>query len=233
MSATTPHCGRGASAGRGSLRRVGHLLSANAGSAREIEWRGRRERSGIDKRPVPGDVAVGRLGLTGDVQVDTAHHGGPEQAVYAYAAEDLALWAERLERELLPGSFGENLTLSGVDVTEARIGERWRIGSVLLEIGDVRIPCLTFQTWLQEPTWVRRFTQEARPGAYLRVLEGGQLRAGDPVEVVETRDHDVTVGLMFRAVTTERALLPRLLVEPRVRHEALATAREYAASVPS
>ena len=212
---------------------MGELLSANVGAAKDISWDGVTEHSAIDKRPVDGPVAVRRLGLAGDVQADTKNHGGPEQAVYAYAAEDLATWAERLGRTLAPGSFGENLTLSGLDVTEARIGERWRIGTVLLEVGDVRTPCLKFQTWLQQSRWIRRFTAEARPGAYLRVLEEGTLRAGDSVEVVETRDHDVTVGLMFRALMTERSLLPRLLVEPRVRAEALEAARRYAAADPA
>lgn len=212
---------------------MGELLSANVGAAKDISWDGVTEHSAIDKQPVDGPVAVRRLGLVGDEQADTKNHGGPEQAVYAYAAEDLATWAERLGRTLAPGSFGENLTLSGVDVTEARIGERWRIGTVLLEVGDVRTPCLKFQTWLQQPRWIRRFTAESRPGAYLRVLEEGTLRAGDAVEVVETRDHDVTVGLMFRALMTERSLLPRLLVEPRVRAEALDAARRYAAADPA
>ena len=209
------------------------MLSANVGTIKDITWRDHDVRSAIDKRPVDGPVEVRRLGLAGDRQEDLTNHGGPEQAVYAYAAEDLAMWAERLGRQLPPGSFGENLTLSGVDVTEARIGERWRIGTVLLEVGDVRVPCLKFQTWLHQPRWIRRFTAEARPGAYLRVLEEGTLQAGDAVEVVETRDHDVTVGLMFRALMTERSLLPRLLVEPRVRAEALEAARRYAGGDPA
>jgi MOSC domain-containing protein YiiM len=164
------------------------------------------------------------------VQVERRHHGGPEQAVYVYAAEDLALWAARLGRPLPPGSFGENLTVAGIDVTAARIGERWRIGTAIFEIGDVRTPCHTFQAWLQETGWIRRFLAEGRPGAYLRVLEEGSLRAGDAIEVVERRDHDVTVGLMFRALTTQRDLLPRLLAEPRTRPKALARARAYAAA---
>ena len=207
-------------------------MSANAGTSRWIGFRGRGEQSAIDKRPLDGPVTVRRLGLAGDVQVDHKHHGGLEQAVYAYASEDMAMWAERLGRPLPPGSFGENLTLSGLDVTEARIGERWRIGTVTLEVGDVRIPCNTFQTWLQEAGWVRRFTAEGRPGAYLRVIEEGTLQAGDQVDVIEERDHDITVGLMFRALTTERSLLPRLLEEPRVRPEALAQARKYAIGHP-
>ncbi|HLK94667.1 MAG TPA: MOSC domain-containing protein [Nocardioidaceae bacterium] len=206
------------------------LLSANVGIGRPLRIRGRDRHSAIDKRPVGGPVEVRRLGLDGDVQVERRHHGGPDQAVYAYAAEDLEVWAARLGRTLPPGSFGENLTLSGLDVTQARIGERWRIGTVLLEIGDVRTPCHTFQAWLGEPGWIKRFRAEGRPGAYLRVLEEGTLQAGDPIEVVERRDHDVTVGLMFRALTTERELLPRLLAEPRTRAKVLARAGRYAAA---
>ncbi len=212
---------------------MGVLLSANIGVIREIRFGDHREVSAIDKRPVDGPVRVRRLGLEGDFQADAKYHGGRHQAVYAYAAEDREMWAERLGRPLPPGSFGENLSLSGVALTEARIGERWRIGTVLLEVNYVRIPCNTFQTWLQEAGWVKQFATEGRPGAYLRVLEEGELRAGDDVEVVETRDHDVTVGLMFRALMTERELLPRLLDEPRARPEALEKARRYVAKHPS
>jgi MOSC domain-containing protein YiiM len=209
---------------------VSVLLSANVGIGRPLRIRGRDRHSAIDKRPVGAPVEVRRLGLDGDVQVERRHHGGPDQAVYAYAAEDLEVWAARLGRTLPPGSFGENLTLSGLDVTQARIGERWRIGTVLLEIGDVRTPCHTFQAWLGEPGWIKRFRAEGRPGAYLRVLEEGTLQAGDPIEVVERRDHDLTVGLMFRALTSERELLPRLLAEPRTRAKVLARAGRYAAA---
>jgi MOSC domain-containing protein YiiM len=209
---------------------VSILVSANVGSARPLTVSGRDRLSAIDKRSVEGPVAVRRLGLDGDVQVERRFHGGPEQAVYAYSAEDLERWSERLGRPLPPGSFGENLTISGLDVTEARVGERWRIGTVTLEIGDVRTPCRTFQAWLEEKGWIRRFVAEGRPGAYLRVVEEGSLQAGDTVDVVDSRDHDVTVGLMFRALTTERHLLPRLLAEPRTRPKALARARAYAAA---
>lgn len=206
---------------------MGRLLSVNVGTPLDFDWRGRMERSGIDKRPVAGSVAVGRLGLAGDVRVDTTYHGGPEQAVYAYAVEDLGHWSELLGRRLTPGTFGENLTLDGVDVTGTPVGTRWRVGSVLLEVCSVRTPCRTFQSWLREPAWVRRFAAEGRPGAYLRVLEEGGLRAGDEVEVVETRDHGVTVGMMLRALTTDRSLLPRLLVEPRVHPKARERAERY------
>ena len=177
--------------------------------------------SGIDKRPVAGPVAVtspatagvGAVGLAGDRVDDVRHHGGPDRAVYAYAREDLDYWERELGRALTPGTFGENLTTSGLDISAALIGERWRIGQdVVLEVSTPRIPCRTFQRWLESTGWVKRFTSAARPGTYLRVLEPGEIRPGDRVEVGYRPDHDVTVALTFRALTREPALLPRLLV---------------------
>ena len=125
--------------------------------------------------------------------------------------------------------FGENLTTEGIDVSGARIGERWRVGSeVVLEVTSGRIPCLTFQGHLGEKGWVKRFTAKGAPGAYLRVIEPGEMRAGDPIEIVHRPDHEVTVALQFRAVTTERGLLPRVLAAGDALHpEALKQAREY------
>jgi MOSC domain-containing protein YiiM len=140
------------------------------------------------------------------------HHGGVDQAVYAYAREDLDGWEPELGRPLRNGVFGENLTTLGLDVNNALIGERWRIGAdVVLEVSCPRIPCATFQGWLERDGWIKRFTRAARPGAYLRVIEPGDIRAADPVEIVHRPDHDVTVALVFRAVTLEPELLPRLL----------------------
>ncbi len=191
------------------------VLSVDAGRIRNIPGR-RPLRSAIDKRPVQGPVTVHAPGLGGDTQADTKHHGGVDQAVYAFACEDMAVWATRLGRELHPGQFGENLTTAGIDITEARIGERWRIGSVLLEVADVRIPCSTFQQWLGEPHWVKRFADEGRPGAYLRVVEAGELHTGDRIVVAERRPHDLTIGVVFSALMHDRSLLPRLLEEPRL-----------------
>ncbi|WP_344666977.1 MOSC domain-containing protein [Catenulispora yoronensis] len=170
----------------------------------------------IDKRPSAGPVRVtvpgpGGSGLAGDELCDVRHHGGEAQAVYAFAREDLDEWAELLGRALANGVFGENLTTSGLDVTGTVIGERWRVGSALLEVTAPRIPCRTFAGWLGEKGWVKTFTQRAAPGAYLRVLEEGAVRAGDVVEVLERPGHGVSVGEAFRALTTERELLPRLL----------------------
>jgi len=143
--------------------------------------------SGIDKRPVGAPVRVEPLGLVGDAILDTASHGGLDQAVYAYALEDQEWWAEQLGDELgrpiTPGSFGENLTVSGIAVNDARPGERWAVGSVVLEVTYPRTPCSTFAGFMGVPQWVRRFAAAERPGAYLRVVAPGELRAGDPVEV--------------------------------------------------
>ncbi|GGL75165.1 sulfurase [Streptomyces fumigatiscleroticus] len=193
--------------------------------------------TGIGKKPVDGPVRVappgpkgtGGSGLAGDAVCDRRHHGGDEQAVYAVAREDLDDWERELGRGLPNGSFGENLTTSGLDVSGARIGERWRIGSeVVLEVTCGRIPCRTFQGHLGEKRWVRRFTERGAPGAYLRVIEPGEIRAGDPVEIVHRPGHDVTVALEFRASTTERDLLPRLLAAgPALHSESLAAARRH------
>jgi MOSC domain-containing protein YiiM len=173
--------------------------------------------TGIDKRPVsdavqirdPGASALS--GLAGDTICDTANHGGRDQAVYAYAREDLDTWEGELGRPLGNGMFGENLTTLDLDVTGALIGERWRVGDLCtLEVSCPRIPCRTFAAWLQERGWERRFTLRALPGAYLRVLTPGAVRAGDPIQVVVRPDHDVSIGLMFRALTRQKHLLPRL-----------------------
>ncbi|MGW1029359.1 MOSC domain-containing protein [Streptomyces sp. NPDC002577] len=195
------------------------LLSVNVGKPQPNPWKG-LSATGIDKRPVDGPVAVsdpgpkgtGSVGLVGDRVYDVKHHGGSDQAVYAYAREDLDGWQAELGTPLANGAFGENLTTLGLDVNGALIGERWRIGSeVVLEVSCARIPCATFQGWLKRDGWIKRFTQAALPGAYLRVIEPGDIRAGDPVEIVHRPDHDVTVALVFRAMTLEPDLLPRLL----------------------
>ena len=179
------------------------------------------ETTGIGKEPVDGPVEVrdpgpkrGGLGsgLVGDYIGDRKHHGGDEQAAYAFQREDLDRWAERLGRPLPNGFFGENLTTSGIDVNEARVGERWRIGDeVELAVTAPRIPCSTFRGWVGEKGWMKMFAADARSGTYLRVLRSGFLSAGDPITVLHRPDHDVTVSLFFRSQLNERELLPRLL----------------------
>lgn len=169
--------------------------------------------TGIDKRPVDGPVRLERLGVQGDAVLDTEHHGGPDKAVYVYAAEDLRWWAGMLGRELPPGAFGENLTTEGLDVTGAVVGERWRIGGPdgpLLEVRQPRIPCSTFQRHLDERAWVRRFTDHGAPGAYCAVLEEGAVRAGDTIDVVHVPGHGVTLGEVFLPRETDDAARARL-----------------------
>jgi MOSC domain-containing protein YiiM len=198
---------------------VKKLLTVNVGRPRPNPWKGISS-TGIDKQPVEGPVAVtapgpkgdGAVGLAGDRVYDVKHHGGTDQAVYAYAREDLDGWEAELGRELANGSFGENLTTLGLDVNGALIGERWRIGrAVVLEVACPRIPCVTFQGWLEQEGWLKRFTRAAVPGPYLRVVEPGEISAGDPVEIVHRPGHGVTVARAFRAFTLEPELLPELL----------------------
>lgn len=174
--------------------------------------------TGIDKQPVEDAVrisdpgpALGGAGLQGDAICDLKSHGGTDQAVYAYAREDLDAWEAELGRTLRSGMFGENLTTGELDVTGALIGERWLVGDTcVLEVTSPRIPCRTFAGWLAEHGWERRFTQRGVPGAYLRVITPGAVRAGDPIAVIARPAHDVTIGFMFRALTTEKRLFPAL-----------------------
>lgn len=160
----------------------------------------------IDKRPVDGPVRVRPLGLYADVQADRKHHGGEDQAVYAYADEDAAHFADLLDRPIPAGLFGENLRTSGVDVTGAVTGERWLVGdTLLLEVTIPRIPCGTFARRLRVDRWVKRFTEEGRPGAYFRVVKSGPVAAGDPITVLERPDHGVTIGDMFAGMTPDQA----------------------------
>ena len=216
------------------------LLSVNVGQARPVPYTSHPDGvTGIDKRPVEGPVLVSApgpkgtagSGLAGDVVCDLKHHGGDDQAVYAFAREDLDDWERELGRTLANGCFGENITTDGLDVSGALIGERWRIGpAVVLQVTSGRIPCRTFQGHLGEPGWVRRFTRKAATGAYLRVIEPGEIRAGDAVEILHRPGHGVTAAMEFRATTTERELLPRLLAAGDDLHpEALAAARKYVA----
>jgi MOSC domain-containing protein YiiM len=184
---------------------VSLLLSINVGRPRPAEWTA-IGRTSIDKTSAPGPVDVGPLGLDGDEVSNRRHHGGVDKAVYAYAREDLDRWAERLGAAVPDGQFGENLTTQGLDVNGAEIGERWRVGDdVVLEVTMFRTPCQTFKAWLgrtgyDETAWVRRFTEEGRPGAYLRVVVPGAVRAGDPIAVVHRPDTGVTVSSWFGEV---------------------------------
>ncbi len=211
------------------------LRTICVGRPREKDWAA-LGRTAIDKRPVTGPVAVGELGIAGDEVGDTRHHGGPDQAVYAYAREDLDFWEAELGRPIRDGHFGENLTTEGIDLNALEIGTRLQVGEpatgVLLEVAYVRTPCQDFKGWMGEsgydPTvWVKRFTAAARPGPYLRVLRPGLIEPGDPVDVVRRPGHGVSVRDMFLALNVDRSRLPGLLVVDGLAAKARAKAEDF------
>jgi MOSC domain-containing protein YiiM len=211
------------------------ILAVNVGRPRERSWAG-LGRTSIEKLAVDGPVRAGVLGLEGDQVSDTKHHGGVDQAVYAYAREDLDHFERLLGRPIRHGLFGENLTTEGIDVNDAEIGERWTVGSVVLEVSSVRIPCNDFKGWMgmtgfDQRAWVKRFAAELRPGPYLRVVQQGALRAGDPIHVGHRPGHGVTVRTLFRALTTERALLPEVLRADALPAKVRAKAEAYVAAL--
>ena len=189
-------------------------MSVNVGRPAPLSTGTRVVQSAIGKQPVSGPVAARGVNLEGDDQADRSVHGGPDQAVYAYASEDVAYWSERLGRELPPGTFGENLTLAGLEVSGARIGERWRIGTVELRITGPRIPCFKLEARIGERGFQKQFLHAGRPGAYLAIVQEGVLQAGDAVEVVHRPGHDVTPALIVETMWLDRTRLAE--VEPAV-----------------
>lgn len=207
----------------------GSVVSVNVAEMREIHHRGRAVRTGIWKLAVNGRVAVGPDGLAGDEQADRRYHGGADKALYAYAVEDYAWWAAELGRELEPGLFGENLTVAGLDLVEARVGERWRVGTALLEVSEPRQPCYKLGHKMDDMRFVKRFAKALRLGAYLRVIQEGELGAGDRIAVVERPDHDVSMELLGRIVIEDRSLAALALAAPALSDGWRAWATEQAA----
>jgi MOSC domain-containing protein YiiM len=218
-----------------SIDVTGRVLSVNLARVRPNPYKRGVEHTGIEKIPTSEPVLVRAPGtkrdglgggLVGDNVCDRENHGGDTQAVYAYAREDLDHWESVLGRTLPGGVFGENLTMTGVDVNGAVIGERWRIGDELeLAVTVPRIPCGTFRGWIAERGWLRTFTLAAMPGTYLSVVSPGQVRAGDQVRIVHRPAHVVTVGLVFRAITLEPELLPSILAADELEDETREMAR--------
>jgi MOSC domain-containing protein YiiM len=209
---------------------VSRVLSVNVGRPRQVHVRsGRPIHSAIGKSPVEGRVRVEGVNLAGDDQADRRVHGGPDKAVYAYAIEDTRWWEAELDRELEPGMFGENLTTEGVDVTGAVIGERWRVGTVELEVCQPRQPCFKLGLRFGDPLMLRRFARASRPGAYLRIVREGELRAGDAVEIVARPAHGITVGLVGDAILLDDDLAARAAQAPELPASLAAWLRERAA----
>lgn len=192
------------------------LLSVNVGRPQTRPGGRRFVRSAIWKAPVDRRVAVRGVNVDGDDQADRRVHGGPDKAVYAYAIEDTRWWEAELGRELGFGAFGENLTTEGVDVSGAVLGERWEVGSAVLEVSETRVPCFKLAFRMGDPQFQKQFILARRPGAYLRIVTEGEIGAGDEIRVVSTPGHGVTVRLMSEALLVDHALLPQLLAVPRL-----------------
>ncbi|MDQ1536886.1 MAG: hypothetical protein QOE58_1279, partial [Actinomycetota bacterium] len=217
---------------------TGRVLSVNLARVQPNPHKRGVDLTGIEKVPTLESVTVRApgtkrdglgSGLVGDVVCDRTHHGGDTQAVYTYAREDLDSWESVLGRNLVGGVFGENLTTTGADVSGAIIGERWRIGDELeLAVTVPRMPCGTFRGWMDERGWLKTFTRAAAPGAYMRVVCPGQVRAGDSLTIVHRPAHGVTVSQVFRALTLEPGLLPSILAADELDEEVRQKARAAA-----
>lgn len=197
----------------------GRVLSVNIGTPRKIEWLGRVETTAIWKTRVEGRISVRGVNVAGDEQASREFHGGHDKAVYAYAREDTDWWEKELGRPLEQGVFGENLTVEGVNVTGAVVGEHWEVGSVVLEVAQPRTPCWKLGARMDDATFPVHFAAAGRPGAYLRIVEEGELGAGDEIRVRDRPEHGLTVGDVARIFHQERARANALLVAPELAPE--------------
>jgi MOSC domain-containing protein YiiM len=192
------------------------VLAVSVGGPREFEYHGRTARSGIWKTLVSGRVAARGVNLDGDDQADRQAHGGPDKAVYAFAVEDTRWFEIREARTFEPAAFGENLTTEGLDVNAALVGERWAVGSCVFEISEPRVPCWRLGVRMNDPSFVRRFTEALRPGAYMRIVTEGDVGAGDAIQVLSKPDHDLSVRDVFRIYTKDRGECARILAVPQM-----------------
>lgn len=171
------------------------LASINIGQPAPIP--GKSAMTGIYKRPVESEVTVTREGLEGDAILDRRHHGGKDQAIYIYFADDYDWWASQLGEKPAPGTFGENLTIAGVEGRAVAIGDRFIIDEVVLEVTSHRTPCMVFAARMGDPGFVRRFHQAGRPGAYCRVIKPGAFHSGEPVLHEPFEGDRITVAEMM------------------------------------
>ena len=187
------------------------VLSVNVTAiVHEGAWTGSEGRTGIDKRPTESAVRFENDGVAGDVVVDRKHHGGYDKAVYAYSREDSDWWEKEIGRPISNGAFGENLTTQGIDVNQAVIGERWQVGSVILEVSEPRIPCRVFAGFWDRPTLIKDFTAALKSGAYLRIIKEGEISANDEIKVISRPEHGVTITDVFAAKSGERGKIAKL-----------------------
>jgi MOSC domain-containing protein YiiM len=193
-----------------------HVVSVNVGRPQLVERANGMVATAIWKHPVSGPVAARGVNLEGDDQADRTVHGGTDKAIYAYASEDTAWWEAQFQTTLGPGAFGENLTVAGLDLSAMEVGQRWRVGSTLLEVSEPRLPCFKLGLKFGNPKMVRLFALAGRTGTYLRIIEEGVLEAGDTIELGEAPGHGVTVALIATAVLHDHSLASRLLAAPQL-----------------
>lgn len=195
---------------------VGRVLSVNVGTVREFDYNGRPAKSAIWKSPATGRIAARGVNLDGDDQADRRAHGGSDKAIYAYAVEDARWWEQEKGRSFAYGEFGENLTTEGIDVNHALVGERWEIGTTVVEVSEPRIPCWRLGARMNDPIFPRRFAEAIRPGAYLRIVVEGSVGAGDKIQVIERPGHGLTIRDVSRIYTRDRHEAGRLLAVPQL-----------------
>jgi MOSC domain-containing protein YiiM len=189
---------------------VGHIVSVNRGRPRQVRWHDRTVTTAIWKEPVDGRVRAAGVNIDGDEQADPRVHGGPTKAIYAYAVEDYRWWAGELGAPVAPATFGENLTVGGVDLAAAVVGETWRVGTAVLRATEPRVPCFKLGIRMGDAGFVDRFADAARPGTYLAIEQPGEIGAGDAVTVLHRPGHGVTIGAVERAYHGRSELLPLL-----------------------
>jgi len=190
------------------------VVSVNVGRPRVVEWFGREVETAIFKDPVDGPILAADVNLAGDDQADRRVHGGPDKAIYAYALEDYDWWAQQLGRPLAPGTFGENLTVRGIDVNRSAIGDRWRVGGAVLEVSQPRQPCFKLGIRMGDAGFKEQFEDARRPGTYLRIVEPGEIEAGDAIAVEPTTRPAVHIDDLLGEATPE--LLHQIVADPRV-----------------
>lgn len=207
---------------------TGAVVTVNVGAPRPVQVNGHIVLTAIWKHPVEGRVPLRGVNLRGDDQADRTVHGGPDKAVYAYAIEDTEWWEAELDHPLGPGAFGENLTVRGLPVSDAVIGELWAVGTTLLQVSQPRLPCFKLGLRMDDPRFLKRFARAGRPGAYLRVLREGDIGAGDAINVQQRPGHGVTSALVSRALLGEPQLLAVALTAPELPPELRAWMQERA-----
>lgn len=192
------------------------VVSVNVGRPQEFVLKGRTYTSAIWKHPVSGRVRVRGVNVDGDDQADRTVHGGRDKAVYSYASEDYTWWSEELGVEVAPGTFGDNITTSGIYLNACTVGERWRVGTTVLEVAQPRLPCFKLGVRMDDPAFPRRFARAERWGAYLRIVHEGDIGAGDEIVIAERPGHQVTVGLIGAVYYHEQSRAGELLSAPQL-----------------